>query len=388
MNLNPVKGMRDYMPEEMSLRRSIIEKIRSWFEKYGFQEVMTPAVERLEVLQGKYGEEEKLMWKFQDLGGRWVALKYDQTVPLARIVSKYRPRFPFRRYTIDRSWRYENPQKGRLREFVQADADIVGPEEGMPDAEILALASDVMKDLGFKGFRIRINDRRLVDRVLDEIGIERKEDAMISLDKLEKIGEEGVVDEMEKRGIDRAKAEEFLKSGKMAGEFDEYSRLMEIKSLAEEMGAERIEFDFSLVRGLAYYTGMVLEIQASPDIGSVGGGGRYDNMIGMFGFPAKAVGMSFGVERLFELLKDEPKRQGSILCSFASDSYTARVLRKLRGRENLSVITGKKVDKMLKYADAKNFRYAYIIGPDEEEKREVRKKDLETGEEIVERLVL
>ncbi len=380
VNLNPLKGFRDFSPEEMEKRRWIIERIRETFEKYGFEEMETPAIERLEVLAGKYGEEEKLIWKFRDLGGRWLALRYDHTVPLARYFSKYRPARPFRRYVIGKVWRYENPQRGRLREFLQADADIVGSSSIVADAETIALAYDGIRNLGLSSV-IRVNDRRVVDEMLDSLGVTDKVEAMRAIDKLDKIGIEGVREELEKRGVENP--EKVVEA--IEGEYDISGKeIADIIDLAKSMGA-KVRFDISLMRGLDYYTGMVLEIEGKG-IGSLGGGGRYDGLMSIFGQEAEAVGMSFGVERLFEVINREGRRKTVLVCSIASPSYLARVISSLREVYSVSWIDGKRLGKQLEYASRKGFRRVVIIGPEEEKKGVVKWRDMESGEEWEEEL--
>ena len=377
IELSPVKGTRDFMPDEMRKRRLVIDRLRETFEKFGFEELDTPAVERLEVLSGKYGEEEKLIWKFQDLGGRWVALRYDQTVPLARVFSKYRPARPFRRYAIGKGWRYESPQHGRDREFMQADADIVGSSSAVADAEIIALGYAGVKNVGISS-EVRVNDRQLLESELRKIGVKNVIEAMRAIDKLDKIGMEGLREELERRNVENpGRVVELVESNEtLAAE----TQIGEIMDLAKSMGA-KLKFDISLARGLDYYTGMVMEISGKQGIGSLGGGGRYDNLMSIFGQPAPAVGMAFGLERMVDILSYRPEKKAVLVCSIASASYLASVLSNLRETYQVSWIDGKPLGKQLEYASKQGFKRVVIIGPEEESRKEMKWRNMETGEE-------
>ena len=290
------KGFRDIKPEVAQKRREAINKIVSVLEDSGFVPIETPTIEFAETLKGKYGEEEKLIYEFTDRGDRKLALRYDLTVPLARYVATYNPSLPFRRYQIGQVFRGENPQKGRFREFTQFDFDSVGSNDPKEDALIIAAAIKSLEVLGINNFKIVINDRNIFNEL--PIGTVR------ALDKLKKVGEEVVIQEiMQATGCtqDQAKLKLIEIKRKQPTE-----NLKKIFAELENLGISKDKYQFSptLARGLDYYTGIILEAEIEEyGGGSVGGGGRYDRLIGMFGKNSiPAVGFSFGLDRLLEIL--------------------------------------------------------------------------------------
>ena len=322
-DLNPPRGMRDFPPEMEILRRKVFDRIDRIFRRYGFDPLETPIVERWEILSGKYGEEaeNKLMWRFKlPYSDREFGLRFDLTVPLARYIARYRPRLPFKRYHIGRVYRYEEPQKGRYREFWQCDVDIVGVDSPLADAEIINVVSDIMGEFGLE-YRIKINDRLLL-RGLFERHLGLKDNDLIlriyrTIDKLDKIGRDKVLDELEGMGLPGEVIGEISRIIDITGYSDveildslskygeeevskSVSRISEILDLVKYR--DRVEIDLSLVRGLDYYTGMIYEaVVTKPRIGSLSGGGRYDDLIGLFtGERVPAVGGSIGVERLID----------------------------------------------------------------------------------------
>lgn len=288
------KGFRDLKPEVAKTKREIINKIVNVLEKSDFVPIETPTVEFAEVLLGKYGEEaDRLIYQFTDRGGRKLGLRYDLTVPLARYVATYNPPLPFRRYQIGQVFRGENPQKGRFREFTQFDIDSVGSSDLLEDAKIIAAILTSVKAVGLKNPVMAINDRKNFNELPKE--------AIIALDKLDKIGDSGVISEMEQKGIKNAK--EILEEMKNKKPTKE---LQTIFNYLKEMGIPDQEYEFvpTMARGLDYYTGSIFELRA-PSYGnlSLGGGGRYDNLIGMFGKKSiPAVGFAIGLDRLIEAL--------------------------------------------------------------------------------------
>ncbi len=325
MEPRPPRGFRDFPPDIMILRKDLISRLERVFQRYGFDPIDTPALEYWETLAGKYGEEaeSRLIWRFTDKwSGREYALRYDLTVPMARFIALHRDMpLPFKRYHIGPVWRHEEPQKGRYREFYQCDADIVGSPYPEADAEIVNLVVDALKELGFKrGFRVRLNDRRLLSGVFEEeLGIRGSVlNVYRAIDKLDKIGVEGVRRELEKLGLGEGLIEKIMNIISIEGEPGEVLDMIESrygsnKRVAEAIGHLRgvielvedpssVEVDMSLVRGLDYYTGPILEVVLDePRIGSVAGGGRYDNLIGLFtkkGIPA--TGASIGIERIID----------------------------------------------------------------------------------------
>jgi len=323
--VRPPRGFRDFTPEMMILRKELLSKLERVFQLYGYDPIDTPALEYWETLAGKYGEEAegRLIWRFRDpWSGREYALRYDLTVPLARFIANHQDiPLPFRRYHIGPVWRHEEPQRGRYREFYQCDADIVGSPYPEADAEIVNLAVDSIKALGFEaGFQVRVNDRRLLRGVYEvELGLENPLPVYRAVDKLDKIGIEGVRSELEKLGlasttisrildllevrmpIGEAVAELRGRYGGKNTHIDE--ALNHLEGMASLLhGDADIILDMSLVRGLDYYTGPILEVVLErPRIGSVAGGGRYDGLIGIFlGKQIPATGVSIGIERIID----------------------------------------------------------------------------------------
>lgn len=291
------KGFRDIPPDLAKRRREVIGKIADILEGFGFVPIETPTIEFADTLVGKYGEEERLIYKFTDRGGRDLALRYDLTVPLARYVATYNPPLPFRRYQIGQVFRGENPQRGRWREFTQLDFDCVGSADLAEDAKIIAVSIKCLRNLGFDKAIMLINDRANFADFPSEV--------IRAIDKLSKIGQAGVVDELEKSGMSQSETQttiQKVKSTKPTQNLEQIFKILKEKySLAE--GRDFL-FDPALARGLDYYTGAIFEAKLDQDSASlsVGAGGRYDNLVGMFtkkNIPA--VGFSFGLDRLLEI---------------------------------------------------------------------------------------
>jgi histidyl-tRNA synthetase len=387
MKLQAPKGFKDYLPEEALKRKVVMDKIKDVFSKFGFDPLETPTLEFEETLSGKYGEDEKLIYKFETPGGDKVALKYDQTVPLTRVVAQYGPKgmqllpIPFKRYQIQSAYRGENTQKGRYREFTQCDADIVGINSALVDAEVVAIAYEIYKALELDVI-IKVNDRELLK------GIEPK--YLAAMDKLNKIGEDGVLAEMVQKGLtaDEAKSlfEKITKS-------EPTPQLLETIKIFKQMGypEKSIQFDSTLIRGLDYYTGIIMEtvLVSNPNASSLGGGGRYDKMIGSFtGNDLPAVGYSVGLDRTIEAMEEAgimvaPKTQTKVLVTIFSEDLTgkslevASLLRSKKIECELYLDSEAKLDKQLKYADTKGIPFAVVIGPDDVEKNTVVLKKLE-----------
>ena len=388
-----LKGFRDFLPGVARKRQYVIEKLKKVFESFGFEPLETPALEYEEILLGKYGTEgDKLMYRFTDNGGRKVALRYDQTVPLARVVAEYQNQLPmpFKRYQIQPVWRAENTQKGRFREFMQCDIDTVGTNSPLSDAEIITAVNVCLKALGFKNYKILINDRGVlfgltVNKVIPQ---DKVIPVMIALDKLKKIGPENVITEIEKAGFSKEEAKDIIDKTKIA---QPTASLQEIINTSKKLGVaeEKIEFYPLLVRGLNYYTGLIFEVEIEGyTAGSVGGGGRFDNLIGMsVGRQIPAVGFAFGFDRLIEAMDQ--------LDLFPKDLITTKVLVTVFSKELESESTKvcsslrlsnincelwldaeSKLDKQLKYADQKGIPYVIIIGPDEAKNNTLTLKDL------------
>jgi histidyl-tRNA synthetase len=387
MKLATPKGFRDFLPEDALKRKFVLQKITTVFEKFGFDPLETPTLEYEETLTGKYGEEEKLIYKFETAGGDKVALRYDQTVPLARVAAQYGPNgqqvlpMPFKRYQIQSAFRGENTQKGRYREFLQCDADIIGVSSTLADAEILALVYEIYQALGLKVI-IKINDRAILTGI--------KPTYLAAIDKLSKIGEGNVLMELEQKGLSKQDAIETL--GKVQTS-QLTPNLKEIMRLFEQMGypKEALAFDPILIRGLDYYDGIIIEVvlQSNPTGSSLGGGGRYDGLIGRISEKdLPAVGFSVGLDRTIEAMEEvgslaAPKTSAQVLVTvFSTDleEKSLEVSSRLRSNNipvELYLEPETKLDKQLKYADQKGIPYVLIIGPDEASKDKVVLKNLQ-----------
>ena len=307
------KGFRDTLPELAKRKRELINKIAETIEKLDFQPMDTPIVEFADTILGKYGDEvDRLVYMFTDRGGRKLALRYDLTVPLARFVASNPSLIqngPFMRYQIGEVFRGENPQKGRFRQFTQFDLDIVGSSDPLEDAKIIAAAVKSLEALGIKNFKILVNDRNIFSQLVTRAAItEDKLPGIIRIiDKIKKIGRGGVVDELVKSGYSEEQATYFLQT---IESYQPTENLSAIFTALKDLGIPKDKYEFSptLARGLDYYTGMIFEIEVEGySGGSVGGGGRYDNLIGSFsGSSTKksvpAVGFSFGLDRLLEIM--------------------------------------------------------------------------------------
>jgi histidyl-tRNA synthetase len=377
INPQTLKGFRDFLPVEAKKRQYVINTLKKVFESYGFEPLETPALEYEEILMGKYGEEgDKLMYRFEDNGKRKVALRYDQTVPLARVVAQYQNELPipFKRYQIQNVWRAENTQKGRYREFLQCDADIVGSSPSLSDAEVIIVSIKSLEKLGFKNFKIRVGDRKLFEGIPTE--------AITIIDKLKKIGEEKVITELKEKSLDE----------KILDKIRDSKPNTDIESILKI--SDKIYFDPTLARGLNYYTSMIFEIEIEGySAGSVCGGGRYDNLIGMFaGRQIPAVGFAFGFDRLMEAmeeLKFFPTNLNTtkVLVTIFSKEFEnksleiAQMLREKNINTELWLDDEAKMEKQLKYADKKQIPFVIIIGPDEAKNNTLTVKNLATREQ-------
>ena len=304
------KGFRDIAPELAKRRRETIGKIVTILEEFEFVPIETPTIEFADTLKGKYGDEEKLIYEFEDRGGRKLALRYDLTVPLARYVATYNPPLPFRRYQIGQVFRGENPQKGRFREFTQFDFDTVGSTDPAEDAKVIAAAVKSLEILGVKHFKVLINDRAIFSGLADYEPFKNYDLPSIIriVDKLNKIGRDGVINELTEKVTsgDKSWAASIICT---IEDNQPTQNLQNIFAALKDLGVSQEKYKFSptLARGLDYYTGMIFEIEIEGySGGSVGGGGRYDNLIGSFAKKdIPAVGFSFGLERLLEILPQD-----------------------------------------------------------------------------------
>ena len=393
-----LKGFRDFLPTEARKRQYVIDVLKTVFESFGFEPLETPALEYEELLIGKYGEEgDKLMYRFEDNGQRKVAMRYDQTVPLARVVTQHQNELPlpFKRYQIQPVWRAENTQKGRYREFLQCDADIVGGTSSLSDAEIVALAAKTIETLGILNYKIYINDRKNLQFFIngDVLSTEKNTQVIRALDKLKKIGKVGVNEELINNGFSQNDITFLLNDIENK---KPTILLQEIMSNVTSFGinASKIEFSPTLARGLDYYTGLIFEIEIDNyTSGSICGGGRYDNLIGIFSERLiPAVGFAFGFDRLLESMEQlslfpTSLQTTKVLVTIFSPDLKDKsieissILRINNINTELYLDENAKMEKQLKYANNKNIPYVVIIGPTEAEKNMVQLKNMETREQ-------
>jgi histidyl-tRNA synthetase len=440
----PARGMRDFLPADVRKREYVIGVIKSVYERYGFEPLETPAVENIETLMGKYGEEgNQLIFKIlkrgehEKTGEADLALRYDLTVPLARVVAQYQNELPkfFKRYQIQPVWRADRPARGRFREFYQCDVDVLGSKSMVVEAELISAASDALTALGFNDFTIRLNHRQVLTGILDQAGVppEKHNDALISLDKMDKAGPEGVARELSDRGIVDESAVKLMRffeglagaeravdlldlkeggDGRSAYNADVLGRLVEFIG-SHEVGAsgvddlrqiltfskastatQRIKLDPTLARGLAYYTGAIIEINVADLAGSLGGGGRYDNLVGMFlGKDVPACGFSLGLERIIVVMSEREMFPKELIASPAEvmvtiwneDSIADAIALATELRSSgLRVDVYPEADKMgkqFKYASSRGIPIVAIVGEDERARGEVAIKDMRSGEQ-------
>lgn len=409
-----LKGFRDYPPELMIPRERLLEKARQVYRSYGFAPIDTPALEYTEILLGKGGEEsDKLIYRFNDHGGRDVALRFDLTVPFARFAAQYIGKLgtPFKRYALGPVWRGENTAHGRYREFWQCDFDTIGTTSNASDIETALVIHDLMRELGFERFEVRINNRLVLNGLLEEIGLASQTAAVLrALDKLPKIGADKVMEEMAQgAGIPREQAQRVLTLVGTQGSNEEIlerlrrdfgsnskaaegiTRLGELLAVARTAGIPegRIRLDLSIARGLDYYTGTIYEtfLLDLPGIGSVCSGGRYDNLAGLYTKQhLPGVGASLGLDRLLsamEELKLLPRASTPapvLVIQFAPEflgeyQKMARTLR-AEGIGTEVYPEAKKVGAQLKYAESRGFNVALIAGPEEFSQGAWKVKDL------------
>ncbi|MGN6402168.1 MAG: histidine--tRNA ligase [Flavisolibacter sp.] len=431
------QGTRDFGADVVRKRNFIFSTIRNVFELYGFQPLETPAMENLDTLMGKYGEEgDKLIFKILNNGldnpakeqqtregfekvlqGKSTkgiterALKYDLTIPFARYVAMNHGQlsFPFKRYQIQPVWRADRPQKGRYREFYQCDADVVGSNSLINEVEFVNIYNDVFNQLGIKNYELRINSRKILTALAEVCGGAGKMmDITIAIDKLDKIGLDKVKEELTQRGLNEHQIRVIELYLNIIGSNEE--KLAAIKNLlgqseTGQQGIKEIEFvvdatsniiiDFTLARGLNYYTGIILEAKAPAEvkIGSIGGGGRYDDLTGLFGVPdIPGVGISFGVDRIYDVMEElqlfpATVEQGTKALFFnlgETESKTAyQLLQQLRQKRIAAEIfhESAKFDKQFKYAEKKNIPFIIIIGSKELQEKKCVVKDIRTGEQ-------
>ncbi|MBK6588862.1 MAG: histidine--tRNA ligase [Acidobacteria bacterium] len=433
---NPARGMRDFLPADVRKRNYVIGIIKEVYESYGFEPLETPAVENIETLLGKYGEEgNQLVFKIlkrgeklrQETGdGRQelresdlsdLALRYDLTVPLARVVANNKNDLPkfFKRYQIQPVWRADRPARGRFREFYQCDVDAIGSSSMVVEGELISAVSEILKKLGFDNFTIRLNDRRVLTDILDKAGVpgELHTEALVAIDKLDKIGADGVAAELNSRGVSDEAAtmlmEIFAKTTEIHNQEKDINptilanlinivsneTLTEFGEILKYAEMSPILIDPSLARGLSYYTGAIMEISVPDLAGSLGGGGRYDGLIGMFGKEQiPACGFSLGLERILVVMEERGMFPPEI-----AESTPADVLVTIAGKETIGdslklaselrtagVRTtvypeADKLGKQFKYADSIKVPWVCVIGESEIAENTVTLKNLSTGEQ-------
>lgn len=433
------KGTRDFSPEEMRKRNFIFDTLREIFRKYGYQQIETPAMENLSTLLGKYGEEgDKLLFRILNSGNFLEGLseeemakmdipqlssyicekglRYDLTVPFARYVVQYRNdiTFPFKRFQIQPVWRADRPQKGRYREFYQCDVDVVGSDSLLNEAELIQIIDEAFDKMGVRTV-VKVNNRKILTGIADYIGEpERIVDITIAIDKLEKVGWERVQEELFERGLAEAAVKE-LKSIVQVVEMGNIEKLdfLEKVLFASEVGLAGIkelrtlleyvdilgvktavEVDLTLARGLNYYTGAIFEVKAlDVEMGSICGGGRYDNLTGIFGMPGvSGVGISFGADRIFDVLNQlnkypQDSTQGTqiLFINFGEkeERYCLPLVSRIRANGiNAELFPGSvKMKKQMAYADAKKIPYVALIGDNEMQQNLISLKNMQTGEQ-------
>jgi histidyl-tRNA synthetase len=413
-----IKGMRDHLPEAMILRQYIINTLIGVFERYGFEPLQTPIMEYAKTLEGKIGDDEKLIYHFETHGGDKVALRYDQTVPLARIVAQYQSQivFPWRRYAIGQSYRGERPARGRYREFWQADVDIVGSASPIADAELIALLTDALSALGFSGFTTLLNHRQVLGGIARIAGLDDQAAGGIyrTIDRLDRVGPDGVREELLKSGIGaeetgrimelvllRGPAGDVLEelSGALGDDERAQAALENLRAIVHhlrELGVSPDQYGIAprLARGLSYYTGTVFEsVIETPPMGALLGGGRYDELVGMFANqPIPTVGLAFGLERLYDLMEEldlgpRSRTVSEVFVTLFNEDLTgaslslARDLRAAGFKVATALEAHEKIGKQMRYADRKGIPFALVLGPDELARGEVVVKDLRSGEQ-------
>ena len=415
------KGTRDFGQLEMARRNYIFDTIKGVFSLYGFQQIETPAMENLSTLMGKYGEEgDKLLFRIQNSGEKAAlapekGLRYDLTVPFARYVVQHREElsFPFKRFQIQPVWRADRPQKGRYREFYQCDVDVIGSDSLIGELELIQIVEEVYRRLGIR-VCLHINNRKILAGIAEEIGApDKMMDITVAIDKLDKIGVEAVNAELIERGLSDEAVKALQPILNLSGTTAEKLTALRTILANSEIGLKgveemeevfdklsivncqlSIELDLCLARGLNYYTGAIFEVKAlDAQIGSITGGGRYDNLTGIFGLPnVSGVGVSFGADRIYDVLAelnlfpDELQSATQVLfATFGQDElrYALTWAKALRANGIAVEVYPEpsKMKKQMGYADAKHIPFVAIVGGDEMAQNKVMLKNMTTGEQ-------
>lgn len=381
-NIQTLKGFRDFLPQEAKKREWLRLRITEIFESWGFVPLETPTLEPLELFEGQIGEDEKLFFSFEDNGGRKVAMRYDQTVPTARLVGTYDQELPkpFKRYQIQTSFRAEKPQKGRYREFWQCDADIFGVESPLADAEVIALSLEIYKQLGFKNVVAKISDRSLMKGF--------PYGAIVAIDKLDKIGEKGVIEAMTNKGIDLNDARNYLRK---CQNLKPNTTIQTIFGYLLKAGFDEswIKFEPTIARSFSYSSGPIWEIQIPEyEAGSVLGGERYNSLVEQVsGKTIPATGFAVGFDRTYEamealdLFPKDVFEETVLVTVFNENLYykslsVAKALRDAGINVNLYTDPGQKLAKQFRYADKNNYNWTVVVGTEEVKKNMVSLKNM------------
>ncbi|MEW5805436.1 MAG: histidine--tRNA ligase [Patescibacteria group bacterium] len=395
-----LKGFRDFLPEQMKIRNQVIKTFVSVFEDFGFEPLETPALEYAEVLLGKYGAEaDKLVYTFKDKGKRQVGLRYDLTVPTSRVLAQYQNelKLPFKRYQIQPVWRAEKPQKSRYREFTQCDVDTFGVNSVLADAEIIAVIYQALKKLGFEKFTIKINSRQVLFSLLEKLGVKNQGQQFLILqiiDKLEKIGKTGAEQELLTKGFDKDFISRAFKVLAEAGPDKDLSQLF---GFLNDFEVDKNYYQFTpfLVRGLDYYTGPIFETYVEkPKIGSITGGGRYDNLINQLGGPEiPATGTTIGLDRICDVIeetglwKQKIKEQSKVLITIFDNNFVNESIKLFSWlkQKKINVLLYPNPEdslaKQIKYADNKKIPAIVILGSEEIKDNCVSVRWLESGKQ-------
>jgi histidyl-tRNA synthetase len=414
-----LKGMRDFPPDQMLVRQHVMNAFRTVFERYGFEPIDTPVIEYLETLTGKYGEDEKLIYHFEDHGGREVGLRYDLTVPLSRFIATHRHEltFPFKRYHIAPVFRADRPQRGRYREFWQCDVDAVGTSSMLADAEVVMVWMDSLSAISMPNYVVQINHRKLLQSLATYAGVPAEQTPTIhrAIDKLDKIGRDGVNEEMLRHEISAEAAERVLDLVALSGPASDVlrelrERLSDIPMALEGIGELESLFEYlvgmsadprhytlnlALARGLDYYTGPVFEAQVKePSIGSLGGGGRYDGLIGMFtGEQLPATGSSLGVERIVDVIQElglvQPRGSVSdVMVTLFNEEMIGpslglvMTLRRAALNAEIYLDARRDLRRQIQYADKRGIPIVAFLGPDEVAQGKVNLRRVSTNEQV------
>jgi len=370
-----------------------MQTVRAVYERYGYEPLETPAFESWELLSAKGGGGDAIrdeIYCFKDKSGRELGLRFDLTVPLARFIAS-NPQLPkpFKRYQIGKVWRYDNPQAGRFREFWQADIDTIGSASVEADAECLAAAASVLKALGFKSFTVRVNNRKILSAIVKSAGLESVSVAVFrALDKLGKIGEAQTAKELRSIDPKAPKILDIIKAGfsKLNKSMDGVSELGALVAACKVYGLDIVP-DLSLVRGLDYYTGSIFEIEAGGGVGSIAGGGRYDRLIGSFGGQdLPAVGISIGIDRVAELLKETTATEKKVYIAIVKDELRGDAIRlanalRAEGIQALVDVSAKDLRKQLEYVNSNAIPFVLFVGPAEVKAGSFTLRDMKTGKE-------